>query len=116
MKRRWIMVWTFGLLLPLAGGNQLVNGKFKLGLAGYILGDAGLLKMVPYRLEPHEDGFALTFDAELEERVALYLPETRMTPNVEYEFSFLAKSSLPKLPVIVSEYVRVGGSIGSEDG
>ncbi len=113
MKRRWITLWAFGLLLPLFAGNQLPNGKFELGLAGYILGDAGLLKMVPHRLEPHEGGFALTFEAELEERVALYLPETPMTPGVEYEFSFLAKSSLPKLPVIVSEYVRVGGSIGS---
>lgn len=102
-----------GMLFPLAAGNQLVNGKFELGLSGYILGDARLLKEIPHRLTPYEDGFALTFDAELEERVALYLPEVRMTPGVEYEFSFMAKSSIPALPVIVSEYVRVGGSVGS---
>ena len=53
MKRRWIMVWTFGLLLPLAGGNQLVNGKFELGLAGYILGDAGLFEKAVHLLAGH---------------------------------------------------------------
>jgi len=94
--------------------NLLSNSRFEHGLAGYLLGDCTSRQPeVSYTLTPFQNGNALSFNAGPEERIALYLPESELNHSVEYEISFMGKSSVADLPLIVSEYVRKGGAVGS---
>lgn len=107
-----LLLLTF---FPLVAGaeNQLSNAGFEHGLAGYLLGDAGAISKVPFRFEPTKWGTAVTFSAEPGERIALYLPEVLYRPDTEYRLSFMARSSVDNLQLIISEYVRAGASVGS---
>jgi len=110
--------FNFFLLLFFCGisawaGNLLPNGDFNHGIAGYIIGDSGRFYMPSYKLIPGQDGNALVLTAKPNEIIALYLPEIKLEPSQEYEVSFQAKSSIDGFHLIVSEYCRVGNSVGS---
>lgn len=93
--------------------NLLPNAGFEHGLAGYMLGDAGDIRNIPYHFDKTKWGTAITFTADPKARVALYLPEVPYLPDTEYKISFMAKSSIDNLPFIVSEYVRAKVIVGS---
>lgn len=107
----FLLLFSFGFAAW--AGNLLPNGNFNHGIAGYIIGDSGRIYTPSYKLIPWQDGNALALTANPNEIIALYLPEIKVKASQEYEVSFQAKSSIDGFPLIVSEYCRVGNSVGS---
>lgn len=105
------------LLLPLslATANELPNGDFIHGLAGYLLAREDHKEFKTCSFVPHGSGQAAVYSIEKDEACGLYSPERFMKSGVEYTVSFKARSSSP-ITLNVSEYVLWNGWVPGANG